>query len=125
MAQVESEAGLWRVGFTKFATRMLGELVEAQFKPDIGGAIAPGEAIGHVEGFKAASDVLCVMNGTFAGMNDALRVDACIVKSDPYEVGWLYSAHGEPEEDSMDVHGYIAVLQETIQKMQDAGYGDD
>ena len=26
------EPGLWRVGFTKFATRMLGELVEAQFK---------------------------------------------------------------------------------------------
>jgi glycine cleavage system H protein len=125
MAPVEGESGLWRVGFTKFATRMLGELVEAQFKPELGGPIAPGEAIGHVEGFKAASDVLCVMNGKFAGMNDALRVDACIVKSDPYEVGWLYSAHGEPEEDSMDVHGYVELLQETIQKMQDAGYGND
>ncbi len=124
MAPVEGEPGLWRVGFTKFATRMLGELVEAQFKPDIGGPITPGEAIGHVEGFKAASDVLCVMNGTFAGMNPALQVDACIVKSDPYEVGWLYSAHGKPEEDSMDVHGYVKLLQETIQKMQDAGYGE-
>ena len=51
--------------------------------------------------------------------------DACIVKSDPYEAGWLYSARGEPEEDSMDVHGYVKLLQETIQKMQEAGYGDD
>ena len=125
MAPVEGEPGLWRVGFTKFATRMLGELVEAQFKPEVGGPIAPGEAIGHVEGFKAASDVLCVMHGTFAGMNPALQVDACIVKSDPYEVGWLYSARGEPEEGSMDVHGYVALLQETIQKMQDEGYGDE
>ena len=125
MAPVEGETGLWRVGFTKFATRMLGELVEARFQPDIGGTIAPGEAIGHVEGFKAASDVLCVMNGTFAGMNPALQVDACIVKSDPYEVGWLYAARGEPEEDSMDVHGYVNLLQETIQKMQEAGYGDE
>jgi glycine cleavage system H protein len=125
MAAVEGEPGLWRVGFTKFATRMLGELVEARFKPEIGGPIVPGEAIGHVEGFKAASDVLCVMNGTFAGMNPALQVDACIVKSDPYEIGWLYAARGEPEEDSMDVHGYVALLQETIQKMQEAGYGDE
>ena len=103
---------------------MLGELVEAQFKPDVGGPIAPGETIGHVEGFKAASDVLCVMDGTFAGMNPALQIDACIVKSDPYEVGWLYAARGEPEEDSMDVHGYVTLLQETIQKMQEAGYGN-
>lgn len=125
MAPVENETALWRVGFTKFATRMLGELVEASFKPDIGTPIAPGETIGHVEGFKAASDVLCVMNGTFAGMNTALQADACIVKSDPYEAGWLYSAHGEPEEESMDVHGYVKLLQETIQKMQDAGYGDE
>jgi len=47
------------------------------------------------------------------------------VKSDPYEVGWLYAVRGEPEEDSLDVHGYVAVLQATIQKMQEAGYGDE
>ena len=32
IAPAGGEPGLWRVGFTKFATRMLGELVEAQFK---------------------------------------------------------------------------------------------
>jgi glycine cleavage system H protein len=124
MAPVEGESGMWRVGFTKFATRMLGELVEARFKVILGDTIAPGEDIGHVEGFKAASEVLCVMNGTFAGMNPALEIDACIVKSDPYENGWLYAARGGPEPDDLDVHGYVAVLQETIQKMQEAGYGD-
>jgi glycine cleavage system H protein len=65
------------------------------------------------------------MQGAFAGMNAALQADACIVKSDPYEVGWLYAVRGEPEQDSLDVHGYVAVLQETIQKMQEAGYGDE
>ncbi len=125
MAPVDGETGLWRVGFTKFATRMLGELVDSSFKVQPGDPIEPGQTIGSVEGFKAASDVYCTMQGSFASTNPALQVDACIVKSDPYEVGWLYSAHGEPEEDSMDVHGYIALLQETIQKMQDAGYGDE
>jgi glycine cleavage system H protein len=125
MAPVEGDAGLWHVGFTKFATRMLGELVEASFPLKEGDAVEPGQSIGSVEGFKAASDVLCVMQGAFAGMNAALQADACIVKSDPYEVGWLYAVRGEPEEDSLDVHGYVALLQETIQKMQEAGYGDE
>lgn len=125
MAPVEGETGLWRVGFTKFATRMLGELVEAQFKVKQGDPVAPGEAIGHVEGFKAASDVLCVMRGAFEEMNAALSVDACIVKSDPYEVGWLYSVRGEPEEDSLDVQGYITLLHQTIQRMAEAGHGED
>lgn len=125
MAPIEGDPGLWHVGFTKFATRMLGELVEANFPLNEGDPVAPGQSIGSVEGFKAASDVLCVMQGTFAGMNDALKVDACIVKSDPYEVGWLYAVRGEPEEDSLDVQGYVTLLGETIQKMQEAGYGDE
>jgi glycine cleavage system H protein len=125
MAPVEEEPGLWHVGFTKFATRMLGELVEANFPLNEGDPVEPGQSIGSVEGFKAASDVLCVMQGGFAGMNAALQADACIVKSDPYQVGWLYAVRGKPEEDSLDVQGYVALLQETIQKMQEAGYGDD
>ncbi|MBN8422530.1 MAG: glycine cleavage system protein H, partial [Verrucomicrobia bacterium] len=76
MAPVEGETNLWRVGFTKFATRMLGELVDCEWKPVEGGPVAPGDNIGWVEGFKAASDVYCVMNGAFAGGNPELKVDA-------------------------------------------------
>ena len=32
MAKDSQQEDLWRVGFTKFATRMLGELVEAESK---------------------------------------------------------------------------------------------
>lgn len=125
MAPVDGDPSLWHVGFTKFATRMLGELVEANFSVKDSDPVSPGQDIGSVEGFKAASTVLCVMQGTFAGMNPALQADACIVKSDPYEVGWLYAVRGEPEPESLDVHGYVALLQATIQKMQEAGYGDE
>lgn len=125
MAPVEGEPGLWRVGFTKFATRMLGELVDSSFNVKEGDPIEPGQAIGSVEGFKAASDVYCVMQGAFASTNPALQADACIVKSDPYEVGWLYAARGEPEEDSLDVHGYIELLSKTIQRMAEEGHGED
>lgn len=124
MAPVEGDAGLWRVGFTKFATRMLGELVDCEWTPAEGGPVAPGQTIGWVEGFKAASDVYCVMQGAFAGGNPYLKQDACIVRTDPYEVGWLYAVRGEPEPDSLDVHGYIALLDATIRRMAETTHAD-
>lgn len=118
MAQQPGQPGLWRVGFTKFATRMLGELVEARFDVAPGDPVAPGQQIGYVEGFKAASDLYCVLRGDFAGGNPGLDIDACVVRSSPYEEGWLYAALGEPEEDSLDAAGYIAHLNALIEKMQ-------
>jgi len=122
MAGEEASPGVWRVGFTKFATRMLGELVEARYEVALGDEVSSGQAIGYVEGFKAASDLYCVMDGSFAGGNPILEVDACIVKSSPYEDGWLYAVNGDPEETSVDVHGYVAHLEALIEKMQNEGY---
>lgn len=124
MAPVDGEPGVWRVGFTKFATRMLGELVDCDWKVPEGGPVQPGEVIGWVEGFKAASDVFSVMNGAFHGGNPILKQDACIVRSDPYEVGWLYAVKGEPEADSMDVHGYIEMLDATIKRMAETTHAE-
>ena len=118
------DGDLWRVGFTKFATRMLGELVEAEWKRVDGDIIAPGDQIGWVEGFKAASDVFCVMEGSFVRGNPALDEDACIIRSSPYVDGWLYEARGEPEGESMDLDGYLALLDATITKMQESGAYD-
>lgn len=114
--------GRWRVGFTKFATRMLGELVEARYDVKPGREVSSGFPIGYVEGFKAASDLYSVMDGIFAGGNPILEEDACIVKSSPYEDGWLYAVDGTPEEGSVDVHGYVAHLEALIEKMQKEGY---
>lgn len=124
MAPVEGDTGLWRVGFTKFATRMLGELVDCEWKKQAGEPVAPGDNIGWVEGFKAASDVYCVMDGHFAGGNPALEEDACIIRTDPYEIGWLYAVRGEPEPGSLDVHGYVELLSTTIQKMAESSHQD-
>ncbi len=117
MAPVEGEEGVWRVGFTKFATRMLGELVDFTFQREKGAEVSPGDQIGWVEGFKAASDVFCVMQGQFWGTNADLAADACLVRDDPYAVGWLYSVKGEPEEASMDAAGYLKLLEEIISRM--------
>jgi glycine cleavage system H protein len=125
MTRVEGQEGVWRVGFTKFATRMLGELVDCEWKKQLGEAVEPGQNIGWVEGFKAASDVYCVMNGSFVEGNPYLKQDACVVRSDPYEVGWLYAVKGQPEADHLDVHGYIEYLSGIIHKMAEEGHGEE
>lgn len=125
MMPVPGDPGLWRIGFTKFATRMLGELVDFTFNPPEGAPVSPGEMIGWVEGFKAASDVFCVMSGTFAGSNPALKADACIVRSDPYLEGWLYSVRGQPEPSHLTAQGYLELLNSTITKMAEQEHPEE
>lgn len=113
----ETEPGLHRVGFTKFATRMLGELVEFEFKIPEDKAIQVGGSIGWIEGFKAVTDLFCVVNGHFERGNPALSDDVTLLGSDPYGEGWLYEARGESEPNTVDVHTYIGILDATIDKM--------
>lgn len=116
--------GLWRVGFTKFATRMLGELVEMTLEVQPGDSVRPGQRLGTVEGFKAVSDLFCVAEGVFRGANPALTAEACLTHSDPYGTGWLYAIEGVPEPGALDVHGYITLLTETIDRLQASRYDD-
>jgi glycine cleavage system H protein len=122
---LEVTPGLWRCGFTKFALRMLGDLVELEFEmPGRAGGVSPtslpvhvGQAIGWVEGFKARSDIYCVAAGQFAGGNLALDADLTLVDNDPYDQGWLYEVRGQPDPAALDVDGYVAVLDATIDRM--------
>lgn len=115
----EIEPGLWRVGFTRFATRMLGEVVEQGFELKSGDAVAVGQTIGWVEGFKALSDLYCVVDGIFVGGNPALDAEPALVDKDPYHQGWLYEARGAPDVNAVRPEGYILVLDAVIEKMQE------
>ena len=107
----------WRVGFTKFATRMLGDLVEHRFESRAGDAIGLGQPIGWIEGFKAVTEVYSVVAGTFVGPNPELDRDVTLVDSDPYGQGWLYEAQGAVDPDGLDAQGYAAHLDATIDRM--------
>jgi glycine cleavage system H protein len=113
----EESPGVWRVGFTKFATRMLGDLVEYEFVVSPGSSVTLGQEIGSVEGFKAVTTVYSVMDGEFLGAGAELQADITLVETDPYGRGWLYGARGRPDPASVDVQGYIAILDATIDKM--------
>ncbi len=115
----EAETGLWRVGFTKFATRMLGDLVEHGFGVKMGETVTLGQAIGWVEGFKALTDIYTVVTGEFVGGNIDLQQDITLADADPYGKGWLYAVRGQPDPNATDVHGYASMLDLTIDKMQE------
>jgi glycine cleavage system H protein len=113
----EEEPGLWRVGFTRFATRMLGDIVEQGFETKVGGAVKVGQTIGWVEGFKALTELYSVADGAFEGGNPELDGDPSLIDKDPYGKGWLYHVRGTPEPNSVAVEGYIGILDATIDKM--------
>jgi glycine cleavage system H protein len=109
--------GVWRIGFTRFATRMLGDIVEFDFTAQPGAAVEVGDEIGAIEGMKATSSLYSVGRGVFNGVNEALRQDVTLAESDPYGAGWLYRLQGTPAPDVVDVGGYVAILDATIDKM--------
>jgi glycine cleavage system H protein len=114
----DGEAGTWRVGFTKFAVRMLGEVVESGFEVKPGAALAVGQVIGWLEGFKASTDLYCALSGEFIAPNPLLATQADRIHADPYGDGWLYRARGLPDSAALDMQGYVGVLDRAIDKIQ-------
>ena len=108
---------VWRVGITKFATRMLGEMVDHGFEKEPGAKVTVGEIVGWVEGFKAISDLFCVVSGEFRGGNSVLRENVKLISKDPYGAGWLYCVHGMPDPNCLKVETYRDLLDKTIDRM--------
>lgn len=113
----KEEGDLWRIGFTKFAIRMLGEPVELGFEVKAGAEVQTGQLIGWVEGFKAITDLYSPLPGRFEGANPALEKEIKLVQTDPSGRGWLCAIRGTPGADCLDVPGYVSVLDATIDKM--------
>jgi glycine cleavage system H protein len=108
--------GEWRIGYTKFALRMLGELVDLKFNVEPGAEVRVGDIVGSIEGFKAISDVYSVAQGRFVAGNTGLSDLECVTEK-PYDEGWLYQVAGAPDKRAMDVDGYRALLDVTIDRI--------
>lgn len=125
---LEESTGIWRIGFTRFATRMLGDMVEFDFVVREGERVVLGDEIGTVEGLKAVTSIFASGSGLFLGESAQLRSNVTLVESDPYGKGWLYRLQGAAAPDAVNVEGYIAILDATIDKMMDnrhAGMEDE
>jgi glycine cleavage system H protein len=105
----------WRVGLTKFGARLLGELVDYSFEGlQSGDLISAGQVIGWIEGLKAVSDLSSAISGKLVGINPLLAQDPEVVYRDCYGDGWLYEAQGQPDPQCLDLQGYKALLDKTI-----------
>jgi len=120
----EQSAGLWRVGLTKFATRMLGEMVDYGFEVELDRPVGSGQILGWIEGFKAIADLFCVAEGRFAEANSALKDEITLVNKDPYGRGWLYAVRGQPDATCVEAQAYKALLDKTIDKILDKQKGE-
>lgn len=107
----------WRLGLTRFATRMLGDMVDHGFETEIGASVSPGQVVGWIEGFKAISDVICVGHGTFAGGNPALKENVELISESTYDEGWLYEINGHLDDQTIDVNDYAEHLKLTIDRI--------
>jgi glycine cleavage system H protein len=109
--------GEWHVGYTKFALRMLGELVDVKFDLSPNAPVEVGDIVGSLEGFKALSDIYCVAKGRFLTGNSALTSSLETVAEKPYDDGWFYKVAGQPDPRATDVDGYRALLDVTIDRI--------
>jgi glycine cleavage system H protein len=109
--------GIWRVGLTRFAARMLGDPVELDFEVQDGEPVERGQEVGWIEGFKAVSDLYTPLSGIFRGGNGALIDDIELLGKDPHREGWLFRVEGVPGEDCIDVDAYMVQLDKAIDKI--------
>jgi len=121
----QQEGNLWRVGYTKFAVRMLGEMVDHGIELEMEAPVKGGQIIGWIEGFKAISDLFCVVDGNFAGANPALKEKITLVNKDCYGAGWIYQVRGTPDAKCVDVKMYKQILDKTIDKIMEKQKGEE
>ncbi len=77
-----------RFGITEYAQDALGDIVYVSL-PEVGAAVAAGDACGEVESTKSVSDLYAPVTGTVSAHNDALGATPEVVNADPYGRGWM------------------------------------
>ena len=106
-----------RVGITDYAQAALGDVVFVQL-PDVGAAVAAGDAFGEVESTKSLSDLYAPITAKVVAVNGELEGSPELVNSDPYGAGWLVELQTEtavpagPLPDLLDADGYRGILPE-------------
>ena len=94
-----------------------GKWTQSEVLAKPGERVEKGQVLGWIEGFKAVTDVYSPISGTFEGANPALTEDIDLLSSRLYDQGWLFALRGEPDEDCLELEGYVGVLDATIDRM--------
>jgi glycine cleavage system H protein len=80
--------GSVEIGISDHAQESLGDLVFVEL-PEVGRALAAGEACAVVESVKAASDIYAPVAATVVAINVQLAEAPELINQDPYGRGWI------------------------------------
>lgn len=76
------------VGITAHAVQQLGDITLVTL-PDVGTAVAQGDAFGDIDSVKAVSELFAPVSGKIIEKNEALDASPELVNDEPYGNGWL------------------------------------
>lgn len=76
------------IGITRHAADELTDITYVEMLP-AGSQIASGGSVGEVESVKTTADVMSMVEGSVAEVNENVAGDPSLVNSDPYGEGWL------------------------------------
>ena len=105
------EDGIATVGISDFAQDALGDVVFINL-PEVGDAVAAGEAFGDVESVKAVSDLISPVTGTVCEINEELLDAPEKLNEDPYGAWIIRVENVEDTEELMDAEAYEAFCAE-------------
>jgi glycine cleavage system H protein len=91
------EGDVLTVGVTEQGQEMLGDVVFADL-PDVGQTVSEGAPCATLESVKAASDVLCPVDGEVIEVNPSLEDSPELINDEPLDEGWILRIRrsGEP-----------------------------
>lgn len=105
------EDGSVRVGITRYAQDMLGDIVFVE-APKPGNKLSAGQPCGIVESVKTASDLHAPIDGEVIAINPSLQTSPEMIGDAPYDA-WIFTLKpSKPESVSalLDVSSYLALI---------------
>lgn len=83
-----ADDGVVTIGITAHAVEQLGDITMVTL-PDVGAALAAGEAFGDVDSVKAVSELFAPIDGEVIAVNEQLDDAPETVNEAPYGDGWM------------------------------------
>jgi len=82
------EEGVVTMGITQYAADELTDITYVEL-PEVGKAVAMGDAVGEVESVKATSEIFTAVSGEITEVNVALIDHPELLNDDAFEEGWI------------------------------------
>ncbi len=91
---VKVEDGEARIGLTYFGQDHTSRVTQVDL-PQVGQKLTKDQPFATVEAIKATIELLVPVTGEVLAVNDSLKADPWLIKTDPYGQGWLIRVHLE------------------------------